>query len=270
MEFNVNNIILNKRFYCANHISVDTAKLFTQTSWAQDGNNYFDIRNDHPANPVIRFRCSLTGETVCMEIIPSYVNLKKNLMIENIVRLKTNTIDINGDNDLVLKGNDIESIKFDKFTEDAVEKEEIICSKQLRVNAGILIRNLQINQFPVGVEYCDFRLEDVDSVMRFYLGNSTSSNFQIIYTGIILGRVATCNGGFKKNNIDIATDTDLIISRNTSEALRVRASDNLIFTSDTSDFSSPKIYSNELLNRTLLYGTIFMEQIQHQTEKLNI
>ena len=38
-----------------------------------------------------------------------------------------------------------------KFTEDTVEKEAIICSKQLRANGNILDKKNQINQFPSGV-----------------------------------------------------------------------------------------------------------------------
>ena len=93
--------------------------------------------------------------------------------------------------------------------------------------------------------------------MRFYVGNSSNVKFQINNSDIYFGRVAICNNGVKSNTIDTNTDTDLIISRNTSEALRVRASDNLILTSDTSYFSSPKVYSNELLNRTSSYDTVF-------------
>ena len=39
--------------------------------------------------------------------------------------------------------------------------------------------------------------------------------------------------------------------------LRIRASDNLILTSDTAYFSSPKVYANEYLNRTSTYDTVF-------------
>ena len=200
--------------HCGNQLVVDTSKLLTLAPYAFGGYNYFDIRNNHGTNPMIRFRCSVSGETVCMEITPSYVNLKKDLTIENTVRLKTNTIDTNDDNDLVLKRNDVQFLALDKFTENSTEKEAIICSKQLRANGNMLVKNLQINQFPVGVEYCDFRLENADSVMRFYAGNSTSVNLQITNNELTLGRVVNCNGGLKTNVIDTLTDTDLIFKRN--------------------------------------------------------
>ena len=60
----------------------------------------------------------------------------------------------------------------DKFTEDTVEVEAIICSKQLRANAQLRVSNLQINQFSSGVQYADFRLENADSIARFFVGNS--------------------------------------------------------------------------------------------------
>ena len=61
----------------------------------------------------------------------------------------------------------------------------------------------------------------------------------------------------RTNAIDTVNDNDLVIKRNETEALRIRASDNLILTSDTSHFSSPKVYSNEYLNRTSTYDTVF-------------
>ena len=128
--------------------------------------------------------------------------------------IKCNTLDSDGDSDVIYKRNNVQFLALDKFTEDTVEKEAIVCSKQLRANGNILVKNLQINQFPVGVEYCDFRLENADSVMRFYAGNSTSVNLKITNNELTLGRVVNCNGGLKTNVIDTLTDTDLIFKRN--------------------------------------------------------
>ena len=126
--------------------------------------------------------------------------------------VSTNTLNSEGDNDLVFQRNDVEFFKLDKFTENTVENEAIICSKQLRANATLLVRNLQINHFPVGVEYADFRLEDADSVMRFYAGNSTSVDLQLANTDITLGRLVSRTAGLKTNFIDTYTDTDLSIT----------------------------------------------------------
>ena len=181
--------------------------------------------------------------------------------------VSTNTLNSEGDNDLVISRNNIPFLTLDKFTEDTVEKEAIICSKQLRANTQLRVKNLQINQFPVGIEYADFRLENFNnSIMRFFVGNGTSPNLQIsqyvngsseTINEISLNRTTKCGGIFHTNTIDTYTDTDLLIKRNDTEVLRIRASDNLMVTSDTAYFSSPKVYANEYLNRTSTYDTVF-------------
>ena len=57
--------------HCGNQLVIDTAKLLTLAPYAFGGFNYFDIRNNHTTNPMIRLRCGLTGEITCMEITPS-------------------------------------------------------------------------------------------------------------------------------------------------------------------------------------------------------
>ena len=94
--------------------------------------------------------------------------------------LQVNTLNSSGDNDVVISRNNIPFLTLDKFTEDSVEKEAIICSKELRANAQLLVNKLKINQFPVSIEYADFRLEDVNnSILRFFVGNSNGPNLLI-------------------------------------------------------------------------------------------
>ena len=94
--------------------------------------------------------------------------------------LQVNTLNSSGDNDVVISRNNIPFLTLDKFTEDSVEKEAIICSKELRANAQLLVNKLKINQFPVSIEYADFRLEDVkNSILRFFVGNSNDPNLLI-------------------------------------------------------------------------------------------
>ena len=168
--------------------------------------------------------------------------------------LQVNTLNSSGDNDLVSSRNNIPFLTLDKFTEDTVEKEANICSKQLRANGNILVNNLQINQFPVGIEYCDFRLENADSIMRFYVGNSTSVNLQITNTELILGRVANCTAGLKSNIIDTYTDTDLIFRRNGDEFMKLeeRGGSNIdVITAPAGKgFSAPYIFGQNFWNRT--------------------
>ena len=181
------------------------------------------------------------------------------IVIDTGKSVKTNSINSNGDNDLVFQRDDVEFFKLDKFTEDTVEKEAIICSKQLRANGNILVKNLQINQFPVGVEYADFRLEDADSVMRFYAGNSTSVNLQITNTQLTLGRVAICNSGIKTNVIDTTIDTDLIFRRNGVEYFRLDdlTGTDILNVANDKGVSASYVFGNRFWNRSFSSDTTF-------------
>ena len=181
------------------------------------------------------------------------------IVIDTGKSVKTNNINSNGDNNLVFQRDDVEFFKLDKFTEDTVEKEAIICSKQLRANGNILVKNLQINQFPVGVEYCDFRLENADSIMRFYAGNSTSVNFQITNDGLTLGRVATCNSGIKTNVIDTTIDTDLIFRRNGVEYFRLDdlTGTDILNVANDKGVSASYVFGNRFWNRSFSSDTTF-------------
>ena len=170
--------------------------------------------------------------------------------------LKTNTMNSNGDNDLVISRNDNPFLTLDKFTEDAVEKEAIICSKQVRANSNILVKNLQINQFSSGVEYTDFRLHNADSVMRFYVGNSTNANFQITNAGISLNRETTI-GSVKTNTINSNGDNDLVFQRNGTEFFRLNDQSSLVEVAVGHAVSAPDVYANDYLNRTRQRDTVF-------------
>ena len=205
--------------HCGNQIVVDTAKKLTLAPYAFGGINHFDIRNNHTANPMIRFRCGLTGEITCMEITTSYVNLKKDLTIENTVKLKTNTIDTNDDNNLVFNRNNVEYFRLTTDgSVDSVDSVDFV--KVLRANGQIRVNNLQISQYPVGIEYADFRLEDADSVMRFFVGTGSNVNLEITHAGINLNRETTI-GSVKTNLIDTNGDNDLTIRRNGTDVLNI-------------------------------------------------
>ena len=148
---------------------------------------------------------AITNTNIAFKVL---VDAEQGITVFNGQQLRTNIVNSNGNNNLVFQRNNVEYLRFDTTGDN------IICSKQLRANGNILVNNLQINQFSVGVEYADFRLENADSVMRFYVGNSTSVNLQITNNDITLGRVANCTAGLKSNIIDTYTDTDLIFRRN--------------------------------------------------------
>ena len=202
--------------------------------------------------------------------------------------MKNNYFDSDGDSDVLFKRNDVQFLALDKFTEDTVEREAIRCSKQLRANGNILVNSLQINKFPVGIEYCDFRLENADSIMRFYAGNSTSVNFQITIDGLTLGRVATCNSGIKTNVIDTTTDTDLTIRRNGTDVLNIftytptNGPSFMVDAQSDCGISSSWLFANSCANRSansdtyfrgaipngLISGKVYMTYL-HTTETLD-
>ena len=216
MTFNTNRVEINQELRLSNALIIDTAEKLTIRPSLETGVNIFDIRNLHPVvdNPMIRFRCGEGGgETIICEMTNNSVSMARNLSIGTAYQLKCNTLNSGGDNDVVFRRNDVEFFKLDKFTEDSTEKEAIICTKQLRANSNMLVNNLQINQFSVGVQYCDFRLENADSVMRFYVGNGTNANFQITNTGITLNRETTISS-VKTNTINSNGNNTLDIQQN--------------------------------------------------------
>ena len=226
----------------------------------EGGINIFDIRNLHPVldNPMIRFRVGEGGgDTIVCEMRNEYLSMARNVIIGAGFELQSNTINSNGDNDLVFQRNNIQFLALDKFTEDTVEKEAIICSKQLRANGNVLVNKLQINQFPIGIEYCDFRLHDADSVMRFYVGNSTSVNLQMTNSEITLGRVANCNGGLITNTVNSNGNNDLLFQRNSITYFKLSLTNKIITVENDAGLSSPDLFANEFLNRTRQYDTVF-------------
>ena len=244
--------------HCGNQLVVDTAKKLTMAPYAFGGINHFDIRNNHTANPMIRFRCGLTGEITCMELTTSYVNLKKDLTIENTVRLKSNTIDTNDDNNLVFNRNNVEYFRL--TTVESVDSIDFI--KLLRANAQIRVNNLQINQFSSGVQYADFRLENADSIVRFFVGNGTSANFQISFVGISLSRETTISS-VKTNTIDTNDDNDLTIRRNGTDVLNIFTytptnGPSIIVDAQTDcGISSSWLFANTFANRSSNTDTYF-------------
>ena len=227
ITFNSDRININQALHLSDTLFIDTVNKLSMRPSLEGGVNIFDIRNLHPVadNPMVRFRVGEGGgETIVCEMTNNGVSMARNLIVGTAYELRTNAMDTNGDNDLVISRNDVPFLTLDKFTEDTVEKEAIICSKQLRANGNILVKNLQINQFPSGVEYTDFRLHNADSIMRFYVGNSTNANFQITHAGITLNRETTISS-VKTNTINSNGDNDLVFQRNGTEYMRFQGSD---------------------------------------------
>ena len=265
ITFNSDRININQSLHLANSLTIDTANKLTLKPSLESGVNIFDIRNLHPVadNPMIRFRVGEGGgKTIVCEMTNNAVSFQRNVIVGTSYELRTNAIDTVNDNDLIFSKNNVQFMALDKFTEDTIEKEAIICSKQLRANAQLRVNNLQINQFSSGVQYADFRLEDVDSIMRFYVGNSTSANLQMTNAGIDLRR-ETIISSVKTNTIDTNGDNNLVIRRNGSNMIQCGSftgggeTYELIDVQAGTRFSSYHVYTNRIVNRTASFDTFF-------------
>ena len=265
MTFQSNRIDIDLPLHLANSLTIDTADKLTIRPSLEGSVNIFDIRNLHPIvdNPMIRFRCGEGGgETIVCEMTNDAVSFQRNVVVGTAYELRTNAIDTTTDNDLVISRDNIPFLTLDKFTEDTVEKEAIICNKQLRANSNILVKNLQINQFASGVEYADFRLHNADSVIRYFVGNSTNANFQITNAGISLNRETTI-GSVKTNTINSNGDNDLVFQRNGTEIFQCQTSagidnNNILNVTPTGGgMSAVNVYGNSFKNRTLTSDTVF-------------
>ena len=257
MTFQSDRIDIHQPLHLTNSLTIDTADKLTLRPSLEGSVNIFDIRNLHPIvdNPMIRFRVGEGGgETIVCEMTNDAVSLQRNVIVGTAYELRTNAIDTVNDNDLVISRNNIPFLTLDKFTEDTVEKEAIICSKQLRANGNILVKNLQINQFPSGVEYTDFRLHNADSVMRFYVGNSTNANFQITNSGNTLNRETTISS-VKTNTIN-SNGGDLTIQRDGTDVLNIfsytptNGPSIIVDAQSDCGISSSWLFANTFANRT--------------------
>ena len=269
ITFQSDRVDINQPLHLSDALTIDVADKLTMRPSLEGGVNIFDIRNLHPVadNPMIRFRVGEGGgETIVCEMTNDAVSFQRNVIIGTAYELRTNTIDTVNDSDLVFKRNDVQFMALDKFTEDVngtpTELEAIICSKQLRANGNIRVNNLQINQFSSGVQYTDFRLHNADSVMRFYVGNSTSANFQITNAGITLGREATISS-VKTNLIDTNGDNDLTIRRNGTDVLNIftytptNGPSIIVDAQSDCGISSSWLFANTFANRSSNTDTYF-------------
>ena len=290
ITFQSDRVDINQPLHLANSLTIDTANKLTMAPSLEGGVNIFDIRNLHPVadNPMIRFRVGEGGgETIVCEMSNDAVSFQRNLIVGTAYELRTNAIDTVNDSDLVISRNNVQFMALDKFTEDTVEVEAIICSKQLRANGQLRVNNLQINQFSSGVQYADFRLEDVDSIMRFYVGNSTSANLQMTNAGIDLRRETTISS-VKTNFIDTDGDNDLTIRRNGTDVLNIftytptNGPSIIVDAQSDCGISSSWLFANTFANRTgntdtyfrgaisggLTSGKVYMTYL-HATETLD-
>ena len=239
---------LNKRLYLNDTVGSERYIVSTFRSGTPSFNQ-LDIVNNNSSNGRIRLMIN-TEENVIIENSQLY----SKRVITAVAGVKGNVYNSNGDNDVVFQRNDVPFMTLDKFTEDVngtpTEREAIICSKQLRANANILVRNLQINQISVAIEYADFRLENADSVMRFYVGNSTGVNLQITNNDIQLNR-ATSITSVKTNLINSNGDNDVVFQRNGTPYLTLDDTDGVKASqSITVEGAGDYVYTNNIRHNT--------------------
>ena len=261
MIFNSDRININQPLHLAGTLFIDTVNKLSLKPSLESGVNIFDIRNLHPVadNPMIRYRVGAGGgETIVCEMTNDSVSFQRNVIVGTAYKLQTNAIDTVNDNDLVISRNNNPFLTLDKFIEDTIEKEAIICNKQLRANGNMLINNLQINQFQSGVEYADFRLHNADSVLRFFVGNSTNPNFQITNANINLNRETTI-GSVKTNTINSNGDNDLVFQRNGVEYFRLDdlTGTDILNVATDKGVSASYVFGNRFWNRSFSSDTTF-------------
>ena len=261
MIFISDRININQPLHLAGTLFIDTVNKLSLKPSLESGVNIFDIRNLHPVadNPMIRYRVGEGGgETIVCEMTNDSVSFQRNVIVGTAYKLQTNAIDTVNDNDLVISRNNNPFLTLDKFIEDTIEKEAIICNKQLRANGNMLINNLQINQFQSGVEYADFRLHNADSVLRFFVGNSTNPNFQITNANINLNRETTI-GSVKTNTINSNGDNDLVFQRNGVEYFRLDdlTGTDILNVATDKGVSASYVFGNRFWNRSFSSDTTF-------------
>ena len=115
------NIVCSKEIVAGNSVVVDTAKKLTMNPSLEPSAggdlNIFDIKNTHPVanNPMIRFRCGEGGgTTIICHMTNDSVTISRDLVIGTAYQLKCNTLNSNGDNDLVFQRNGTEYIKLER------------------------------------------------------------------------------------------------------------------------------------------------------------
>ena len=223
-------------------------KSFLYTPRQIQGNNGLkvDFIDTRTANADFQFRRN--GSTA--------ITLKPSNEVQFSGYLILNNISTPDNTDLALRRDDDEFMRL--FKDGTTLEEAIICSKQLRANAQIRVNNLQINQFSSGVQFADFRLEDVDSIMRFYVGNSTSANLQMTNAGISLNRETTISS-VKTNLINSNGDNDLVFQRNGVEYFRLDdlTGTDILNIANDKGVSASYVFGNRFWNRSFSSDTTF-------------
>ena len=250
----VNNKATNNQIRFTNNGStsliVDNSFLFSERQIQGNNGLKVDYIDTRTANADFQFRRNNA----------TALTLKADNEVQFSGYILVNNISTPDNTDMALRRNDDEFIRL--FKDGTTLVDAIICSKQLRANGQLRVNNLQINQFSSGVQFADFRLENTDSVMRFYVGNGTRANFQMTNDGISLNRETTISS-VKTNIIDTNGDSDLTIRRNGTDVLNIFTytptnGPSIIVDAQTDcGISSSWLFANTFANRSSNTDTYF-------------
>ena len=114
------------------------------------GLSFFDFLNEDTTGHFRFYLGAIDSANLKIAIQPTIINLFNETIVNQKLKiidgygLESNLINSNGDNNVVFQRDGNQFLALDKFTEDTVEKEAIICSKQLRANDNILIKKSSI------------------------------------------------------------------------------------------------------------------------------
>ena len=143
---------------------------------------------------------------------------------KGISSIKCNDFNSNGDNDVVLKQNNIEFIRLKTNGNMEIKR---LCSfiSTLALDAS---GALSIFRNPAGgIETIDIKNNFGTGRHRFIIANNTI--LEMTTSLIKATRILQCDAGIKTNTINTITDTDLAIQRNNIEYLRLDTSlDNIV------------------------------------------
>ena len=250
----VNNKATNNQIRFTNNGStsliVDNSFVYTPRQIQGDNGLKVDYIDTRTANADFQFRRNNA----------TALTLKADNEVQFSGYILVNNISTPDNTDMALRRNDDEFIRL--FKDGTTLVDAIICSKQLRANGQLRVNNLQINQFSSGVQFADFRLENAESVMRFYVGNSTSANLQMTNDGISLNRETTISS-VKTNIIDTNGDNDLTIRRNGTDVLNIftytptNGPSIIVDAQSDCGISSSWLFANTFANRSANTDTYF-------------
>ena len=263
MTFNTDRVEINQELHLANALIIDTADKLTMRPSLESGVNIFDIRNLHPVvdNPMIRFRVGEGGgETIVCEMREEYVSMARNVLIGTAYKLQTNTIDTNGDNDLVVKINDVQHML---FSSDKVEM-----TQPCHFNGSWVLDTADLISCSYRVEgslkLCDFRNDIADGIVgyRFLAKGGLAGNVSLLYitsNSIDASRdiQIAASYGLYANKVSSKGNNDLVFHRNDVEYMRLSLTNKIITVANDAGLSSPDLFANEFLNRTRQYDTVF-------------